>query len=214
MYTPRAFRPHDAEQMHAHMRANGFGVLVTGDDRHGLWATHLPLSVRQRSPDAAGPTDLVIAGHLAKANRQGEWIARNPNREVLAIFPGPHAYISPSSYDARNSVPTWDYTAIHAYGYATLMGEPDRLLEQLAELIAQYEPAYQTQWNGLSDEYRNGMLGGITGFEIRVTRIEGSFKLSQNKTPAERVRIAEALRRSPQRDGSAVADLILAAGLE
>jgi len=132
-------------------------------------------------------------------NRRGKVSHRNLHNLLLVeflIFNEPHAYISPKHYDKEESVPTWDYVAVHAYGTATLIQEEGAKLRVLEETIRFYEPSYLAQWNSLSDKYRTGMLRGMVAFEIEITDLQGQKKVSQNKNAEERKRIAEALAQS------------------
>nr|PZN25876.1 MAG: negative transcriptional regulator, PaiB family protein [Chloroflexota bacterium] len=186
MYIPRAYREEDRDTLLAFMRAHSFITLVSILDGVPV-ASHVPVAVRVEG------AAITLVGHLAKANPQHAAFGRG---ESLAIFSGPHAYISPSLYDKRESVPTWNYIAVHAYGVprpVEVMAERAALEDGLRQLIATYEAAYQAQWDSLPAKFREGMLGGIVGFEMEVTRLEGKYKLSQNRHRADRERVAEAL---------------------
>lgn len=184
MYIPNANRVDDQVQLLAFMRAHSFATLVSMVNGH-LFATHLPLVIM------AQDEQILLCGHMAKANPHWQELAAQ--REVLVIFQGPHAYISPAHYEKWESVPTWNYIAVHAYGSARLIQDEARLLAALGELIAANEPAYQPQWDSLPDKFRNGLLNGIVAFEIAVTRLEGKFKLSQNRSVGDQQRVAVAL---------------------
>jgi len=184
MYIPNANRVDDQAQLVTFMQANSFATLVsTVQDE--LFATHLPLVV------VAEGEQVRLRGHLAKANPHWQAWATQP--QVLVIFQGPHAYISPSHYEKWESVPTWNYIAVHAYGAVRFVQEEAGLLATLGELIAATEPAYQAQWESLPDKFRTGMLNGIVAFEITVTRLEGKFKLSQNRPLGDQQQVATAL---------------------
>jgi len=187
VYVPAKFQMEGAETMLAFMRQHGFAVVVSVSEGRPV-ATHLPLTVKVEGEQ------VLLRGHFAKANPQWRDIE---GQEVLAVFNGPHAYVSPRHYDALESVPTWNYLAVHAYGRARVIRDPEANQELLYELIDAHEPGYWQRWEGLSQRYREGMLRGIVGFELRVTRLEGKAKLSQNKSAAERQRIAAALSASP-----------------
>jgi transcriptional regulator len=184
MYIPNANRVEDQAQLLAFMQAHSFATLVSLVQGQ-LFATHLPLIV------VAEGDQIRLRGHVAKANPHWQELATQ--REVLVIFQGPHAYISPSHYEKWESVPTWNYIAVHAYGSAQLIQEEAGLLATLAELIAATQPAYGAQWESLPDQFRAGMLKGIVAFEITVTRLEGKFKLSQNRPLGDQQRVATAL---------------------
>ena len=176
MYIPEHFRVHDHADTIVFMRANPFAILISGTD-DGPFATHAPVAIREAGQD------LVIRGHVAKANPHWRHLEQQP--QCLTIFHGPHAYVSPNNYTTREVVPTWNYGAVHVYGNARVFSAPDQLLAVLHELIAMFEPAYAEQWAGLTEAYRARMLSHIVGFEIAVTKIEAKFKLSQNRTREE-----------------------------
>jgi transcriptional regulator len=186
MYIPAAYTWTDQAELLAFMQAHSFATLVSAGAEGVLQATHLPVVVT--APDEG----VRMTWHLAKANPQAETLA---DGEALVIFQGPHAYISPTWYEQRESVPTWNYIAVHAYG------RPQRLaLEQhdavLADLIAPHEPGYQAQWESLPARYRDGMRKGIVAFEMTVSRLEAKAKLSQNRPHADQAHVAAALRGS------------------
>ena len=167
------------------MRVHSFITLVSILDG-APFASHVPVVVR-RDGDA-----VTIHGHLARANPH--WHAFTG--ESLAIFTGPHAYISPSHYEQRESVPTWNYIAVHAAGPVQALHAADgaeALENEVRAVIRAYEGAYEQQWDSLSERYRAGMLQGIVGFILTVTRLEGKVKLSQNRSLADQHRVADAL---------------------
>lgn len=196
MYIPRAYRHENVDDLVAFMRAHSFITLVTVLDG-APFASHVPVALR-RAGDA-----LTVSGHLAKANPQ--WRSFGAG-EALAIFSGPHAYIAPALYEKRESVPTWNYIAVHAYGdIQTLHTADDRAAveESVRALVDTYDAGYQAQWESLPQSYRDGMLQGIVGFELRVTRLEGKYKLSQNRSDTDRRSVAEALLQSGDPDARA-----------
>jgi transcriptional regulator len=197
MYIPHHFLVEDRQELTAFMRAHSFAALV-GLVEGRLFATHLPFVVAERGGE------LLLRAHLAKNNPQADALAAGG--EVVVIFQGPHAYVSPSLYENRQSVPTWNYTAVHASGAASVLPETADKVALLEAMMAEYEPAYREQWEGLSETYRQGMLNGIVAFEVRVTRLEGKYKLSQNRPPGDRRRVAEALASHPDPTVSGVAD--------
>ena len=189
MYIPNAYRNSNTEELVAFMQANSFATLVSIADSVPV-ASHIPLII------AVSGETVTITGHVAKANTQWQAFAHG---ESLAIFSGPHAYVSPSFYEKHESVPTWNYIAVHAYGTPKPMkyGEtPEAMAEMLRVMIATYEAAYQMQWDSLSTKYRDGMMNGIVGFEMVVTRLEGKYKLSQNRSATEQHTVAHGLSHS------------------
>jgi transcriptional regulator len=189
MYLPRHFLEEDPERLHALMEQNGFATLITSED--GVpFATHLPLLVER---GAKGPGRLL--GHMARANPQ--WRGFSEEREVLAIFHGPHAYVSPRAYVSAPNVPTWNYAVVHAYGTPRLMEEPSEVLRILQDTTARYEAGARRPWRlEEAGELARKLLPGIVAFELRLTRLEGKFKLSQNRQPEDRQGVREALEGS------------------
>jgi transcriptional regulator len=204
VYIPEFNRQEDRAATIAFMRANPFAILITTAD--GIpFATHLPLLV-----DEAGD-QIVVQGHMARAN--AHWKSMNEGEESLVIFHGPHAYISPSLYEIRESVPTWNYVAVHAYGEPTLFTDEEGLRATLHRMIDTFESSYMAQWSELSDQYRIRMMKHIVGFEIRVKRLEAKFKLSQNRTKGEQARVIQCLNQSTDSNVSGVAELMQQEGL-
>lgn len=186
------------------MRANPFAILVSTTS-DGPFATHVPVILRETGDS------LVIRGHVAKANPHWRYLQEQPR--CLMIFHGAHAYISPSNYNTREVVPTWNYGAVHVYGEARTFSENDELLGMLHELIPLFEAAYAEQWASLSEAYRTRMLGHIVGFEIAVSQIEAKFKLSQNRTRDEQQRIIDSLGQASDGTVAGVANLMCEQGL-
>ena len=199
VYIPQFNRQENRAAALAFMRANLFAILVSTID--GIpFATHLPLLV-----DEAGD-QVVVRGHMAKANPH--WKSIRPGQESLIIFHGPHAYISPTLYEIRESVPTWNYAAVHVYGEPTLFSDEDGLREVLHQMINTFESSYMAQWSELSAEYQSRMMKHIVGFEVKVKRLEAKFKLSQNRTKGEQARVIQSLNQSKDSNISGVADLM------
>ena len=204
MYIPEFNRVHDRAEIISFVQANPFAILITSSD-NGPFATHLPILAREEN------NQLVLHGHMAKANPH--WGLLQNGQESLTIFHGPHAYISPRLYESRESVPTWNYAAVHAYGNARAGAAPEHLLEEVREIINVFDPDYFAQWNSLSDKFRNGMLKHIVGFEIAVTRIEAKFKISQNRSKADQAAIIESLAKSSDSAAAGIAALMQNQGL-
>jgi transcriptional regulator len=186
------------------MERNPFAILVSNTP-DGPFATHLPLIIREAGDH------LILRGHVAKANPQ--WRYLEEPSACLVIFHGPHAYISPTHYVMHESVPTWNYGAVHAYGNARTFSAPEDLLGVLHELIPMFEASYAEQWESLSQKYRDNMLRSIVGFEIAVTRLEAKFKLSQNRTREEQQNVIQSLRVSEDTAVSGTARLMCEQGL-
>lgn len=186
MFIPNSFRFEDRDEKIAFMRRYSFATIITAKDNVPL-ATQLPFAIDDRSGH------LILSSHFAAGNEQARYVEENRS---LVIFSEPHAYISPAHYDRKESVPTWDYIAVHAYGKAKIVEDEEGKVKILEEMIKTYEPAYSAQWNGLSDKFRKGMMNGIVAFELEVADLHGKKKLSQNKTEEERERIIKHLEKS------------------
>ncbi len=196
MYTPGFNQIGDRGLLIEAMRAYSFAILFgphgDGPDS-AMAATHLPLLVKDEGDHG------VLEGHFARANQHWKRLA---GREVLVVFPGPHSYVSPSLYVEPLSVPTWNYIAIHAYGVLEPLEDESRRNTLVEELIEVHEPAYLDRWRTMPDGFRRSMLAGIAGFRIPIHRIEGKFKLSQNRAAHERrnVKAAHAAGSDDQRE--------------
>ncbi len=199
MYVPTVFVESDTAKLHEFIRQYSFGVL-TSHGEAGLTASHLPLLL-----DAdAGPHGQVL-GHMARANPQ--W--RGVRGEVMAIFSGPHAYVSPSWYEEGGTVPTWNYVAVHAYGTFHVVEERDSLLDILRRSVLTYESPRPEPWAfDESPSHVEKMLGAIVGFRIELTRLEGKWKLSQNHSDERRRKVIRAMEARPDADSQAIARLM------
>lgn len=181
MYLPPQFTLHDTDAALELMRAHPFALLVSTGEHNAPYATHLPLAADRRG---AG---IVLTGHVSRANPHATLIELDA--AVLAVFTGPHAYVSPSNYGTHEAVPTWNYLAVHAYGTATVIATHGGKDAAQKLLIADHEPGYAEQWRGLDAAYQDRMLDGIVVFEIAVTRLEAKAKLSQNRPADDRARV-------------------------
>ena len=181
MYTPAFNQIDDRATLLEAMQTYSFAILFgPADAATAPTATHLPLIVRDEGEHG------VLLGHFAKANPHWRLLA---GRETLVVFPGPHSYVSPSLYTEELSVPTWNYIAIHAHGTLELIEDDDAKNSLLQELIAIHEPEYLGRWRSMPEAYRRDMRTGIMGFRIPIARIEGKFKLSQNRAAEERLNV-------------------------
>lgn len=202
MYVPQAFQQHDRTELFAFMRANSFVTLVSLHEGQPF-ATHLPLLV-----DAEAGEQGELHGHVACANPQWRDLA---GQEVLAIFSGPHAYISPTWYGVPNMVPTWNYLAVHAYGRCELLEEPAELLDILARTAVTYERKQPVPWSfSNEDPMVQKLLKGIVGFRLKITRLEGKWKLGQNHSPQIRAGAAEQLAKSNDPQAREIAERMAA----
>ncbi|NRF41821.1 FMN-binding negative transcriptional regulator [Pedobacter foliorum] len=198
MFIPSMFKFDSEAEKIAFMKQYSFATIITTNNNVPL-ATQLPFVITEREGK------LILSGHFALANEQPKYIEENTS---LVIFTEPHAYISPLHYDKRESVPTWDYIAVHAYGKAKIITDEDSKLKTLEEMIMVYEQGYLEQWNSLSDKFKKGMIKGIVAFELEVSDLQGQKKLSQNKSEVERQRIIDQLEKSESSVENDLADHI------
>jgi transcriptional regulator len=183
MYIPTAFRVDDRAALYDLIERYGFATLVTLLDGTPF-ATHLPILLDR--------TRGVLLGHVARANPHGR--ALGGGAEALLIFQGPHAYVSPSWYTTAPAVPTWNYAAVHVYGVPRLLDEAG-LLDLLDRLVSKYESGRERPWTmDLPPDYLKKMVQAIVGFEVPMTRVEGKFKLNQNRSAEDRAGVIGALR--------------------
>lgn len=180
MYIPASFGWKDQDAILDFVRQHNFAVLVTNGADGRPRATHLPFSIELTE------NKLKLTAHLSKANPQ--W-REFEGQEVLVIFNGPHAYISPANYEKQQNVPTWNYIAVHVYGAINIVTDEARGYEILEAMMRESEPEFLKQWATLSEAYKSDLYSGIVPFEITITNIEAKHKLSQNKTAAERENI-------------------------
>jgi transcriptional regulator len=211
VYLPPLFAENRDEVLIAHIERHEFGLLVSNGARQAnnpqgdpaeLIASQIPFLVARRDGS------VLLQGHIARANPQAADLDRGA--EVLAIFSGPHAYISPSWYEAGPAVPTWNYASVHAYGTARAIEDREWLRDMLDRLSRRHEAREAAPWRmrDLPEGYLKTMLGGIVGIEIEVNRLEGKFKLSQNRPAADRPRIVAALEQREDENSRDVAALM------
>jgi transcriptional regulator len=183
VYIPPSFRVDDVAVLYEFVEEYSFATLVTVCG--GVpFATHLPMLLDREHG--------VILGHLARANPH--WEAFGGGAESAAIFHGPHAYISPAWYAAAPAVPTWNYAAVHVYGIPRLLTE-DRTWEVVDQTVKKFETTRAAPWqNELPEDFRQKMLRGIVAFEMPIARIEGKFKLGQNRSEADQAGMVAHLR--------------------
>ena len=188
LYIPAHFREENISALHEMMRQNSFAALVTVAD--GVpFATHLPILL-----DSATPPYGILRGHVARANPQ--WRHFEAGTEALMIFGGPHGYISPGWYETQPAVPTWNYTAVHAYGIPRLITH-EELKTLLLDMTAHFESGLpEAPYLKLSNGYIEKLLPAIVGFEMPITRLEGKGKLSQNRSETDSRQVIAALEQS------------------
>ena len=208
MYVPPAFQQSDLAACHGLIEANGFATLVS--PRAGASApnaTHIPFLL-----DRTRGTNGTLTGHLARANPHRELLAA----EALVLFQGPHAYVSPSWYEGSPAVPTWNYLAVHAYGTPKIIDDQVRVRATLARLAEVHEAGRSAAWKieSLPRDFVNDMVRGIVAFEIPIARLEGKWKLSQNRSAADRNGVIQGLRAQDDSMPRAVAEAMAAEMME
>jgi transcriptional regulator len=219
MYIPSAFKVESPERIAQFIQKHSFATLLTTDSNQVPVATHLPVLCENRSGD-----EFVVLGHMARANPQWKSFrsttpsaaaAATPDSEeqnageVLVIFQGPHAYISPSWYASSVAVPTWNYTAVHVYGNARLMTTDEELENLLAKTVSKFEQPLPKPWTDQnSPELREQLKKAIVGFEIEVTRIDAKFKLNQNRSVEDAQGACDVLSGSANQIERELADLM------
>lgn len=197
MYIPASFEEKNLSTLHEFIERHSFGLLISQVEDQPF-ATHLPILL-DRNTGANG----TLIGHMARANRQWKSFG---NQTVLTIFNGPHAYISPTWYEAENLVPMWNYIAVHVYGSIKIIEDELELLEILQKTVSEYERSLPKPWSFDSSEaYLKPLLGQIVGFQIEITKIEGKYKLSQNHPVERREKVVTALRARDNENSQAIA---------
>lgn len=193
MYIPRANEETRLEVLHDLIESHPLASLVTMG-ASGLFASHLPM-VLERKSSAHG----LLKAHLSRANQQ--WHDFRPEVEALAIFAGPEHYITPSWYPEKQEtgkvVPTWNYAVVHVYGTLKVIEDPAWLMEHLNALTTVHESAFSAPWR-ISDapaDYVASLLKGIVGLELPIERIEGKWKVSQNRSERDRAGVIEGLEK-------------------
>ena len=205
MYQPEDFRVADVPQMHALMRARPFAALISSGSA-GLYATHMPTVLKDDGPFG------LIECHVARANPHWKQFAEGG--EVLMIFQGSQRYVTPNWYPskARNGkvVPTWNYAVVHAYGRPEVMNDKDWLRRHVGELTAQQEANESTPWSlaDAPETYINAMLRGIVGIRLPVTRLEGKWKMSQNREPEDRAGVVQGFAARAEGDDLELAEMV------
>ncbi len=194
MYVPTLFAEGRRDILIEWMRRWPFAVVVTAD----LVASHVPLLIEERQGG------IVLVSHLAKANRQ--WERMQQGGEVVVIFQGPHAYVSPTWYETKPAVPTWNYVAVHAYGTPRVIDDPVETVSVLEKLVATFDPPLAA--GGIDRQYIAKLAPGVVAFEISAARIEGKAKLSQNRPETDATRVQEKLSTSPDQDAREIAAMM------
>jgi transcriptional regulator len=197
MYSPPYNQIEKRTELLEFLRGNSFALLVTGTGG-ALHGSHLPVMVHEKE------VGLVLDMHMAKNNPQWKEFFDD---EVMVVFFGPHAYVSPLWYEDKERVPTWNYAAVHVYGTPQVVEDPKAKHASQRRLVAAMDPQWLPKFDALREEYVKHMLDGIVNFEIAVTRIETRWKLSQNRGRREQELIAAELDKSPDSTLRALAAL-------
>ena len=205
MYQPEHYRVEDVTQMHALMRARPFAALISHGS-NGLYATHLPTVLKDEG--AYG----MVECHLARANPHWKELAES--NEALMIFQGAEGYITPNWYPSKAEggkvVPTWNFAAVHAYGRPEVVNDADWLRRHVTELTAQQERDQPRPWapSDAPASFIDTMLRGIVGFRFAITRLEGKWKMSQNRSPKDREGVVKGLALRDRGDDREIAELV------
>jgi len=189
MYIPNHFREASVARLHEVIRAYPFAPIVSTIDG-APFATHLPFLLNASRGEFG-----MLRGHMARPNPH--WRGFTDGVEALVIFQGPHAFISPTWYESQPAVPTWNYVSVHAYGIPRCVDDAE-----LREILAETVSTFEEPGSGLAlpEEYVEKLIRGIVGFELEITRLEGKFKLSQNRSPEDQRGAIEALAASARAD--------------
>lgn len=200
MFIPTAFAELDQSKLHDFIRSHSFGLLVS-THKEEPFATHLPFLLE---PDKSSHGRLI--GHMARANPHWQGL---DGQQVLVVFSGPHAYISPSWYEAENVVPTWNYIAVHAYGIFRSVEDPDILSRILTATVETYERRMPNPWSIDSDtDFFQKLARSVVGFCVEIARLEGKWKLNQNHPEERRQKVAHALEMSTDPEAKEIARLM------
>jgi len=199
MYLPKPFAVEDETQTFDFIEQNNFGILVTNIKRTTN-ANHVPFLLDREKRQ--------LLGHFAKSNNQ--WRELEANKNVLVIFQGPHAYISPSWYVSENLVPTWNFAAVHVYGEAEIVQSKDETFGIVESLSKKHESGFDRPWQSASmnQEVLQSMLGAIVGFKINIMQIQAKAKLSQNRSEKDQAGAIDALRKQGSEQELAIATLM------
>jgi transcriptional regulator len=201
LYIPKYFEITDLNIIKEFLNTCGFGLLIN-NVQEDLAATHLPFLYEAGEGDKG-----VLYTHVARNNPQ--WQSLSSDKKVLAVFSGPHGYISPSWYKSNPAVPTWDYVAIHIYAYHELIEDKEKLYDLLTKTSNFYEKQNGTDWKpDFSGDYYQKLAQAIVGIKLKVVDIQASFKLSQNKSAEDKNKVIAALKTKGTPSSIQLADLI------
>ena len=186
LYQPAHFTVAERDVALELMRRHPLATLISGPAGGEPAVSHAPLFAQR------GGAQLVLQGHLARPNPQ--WKQWKDGDDVLAIFHGPDAYVSPFWYATKEAVPTWDYAVVHALGKVTVAHDSAAKERVLKALIDAHDAPYRARWDEFDLEWREKMKGGIVAFDLAVTRLDVKFKVSQNRSEADREGVLRAMQ--------------------
>lgn len=183
MYSPKHYITEDRTFLLGFMRRYNFATLVTSANESPI-ATHLPFIIEENAET------IILSSHMARANPQWKDFSKT---DALVIFQEPHAYISPLWYESEESVPTWNYVAVHARGNVQIFDEEAKVFSILEKMIFAFDKNYLQRWKNLSFEFKSNLARAIVAFEIEVKNLEGKKKLNQSSSKADRENIIKNL---------------------
>ena len=198
MYTPKHFEEKDNKILVEFMRHYNFALMISSENNYPK-GTHLPFLIEERGED------IFLVSHMAKANDQWKSFKNNT---ILVVFSEPHAYISTSFYGPEDNVPTWNYVSVHAYGDPVILETDAEKKRMLEKMIVTFHPPDLKKYKEMNENYLSKMLKGIVAFEIKVSDLQGKFKMSQNRNAVEKQNIITEFEKSGDGMKRDVADLI------
>ena len=200
MYVPDLYAETDKARIYDFIRNNGFGILFSHQGP-GPTATHLPFVLVE-----GGDGQDIIIGHMARANDQWK---HADGQDVLIVFHGPHAYVSPTWYQEEDVVPTWNYAVVHVYGTFEAVREREETVDIVSKIVDYYESFEPRSWTtDFDSSYNKKMIRGVTAFRIKIARVEGKWKMGQNRPAYLRRRALDELKTRPGDNERAVAELM------
>ena len=198
MYTPNSFKQTNPDVLYPFIEEHNFGIVFSQTNK-GPVATHLPFMINREEE--------TLIAHFARANKH--WQHINTSKEILTVFQGAHGYISPSWYKEKNTVPTWNYAAVHVVGLPVIIHELDELRKMVDALTQHHEASIQSDWDyEAAHEKRDRLLKGIVGIKIRIQKMEGQFKFNQNRSKEDRKGVIKALEASELESDRIMADIM------
>lgn len=199
MYTPKAFENNNIEQLHQFIERFNFATLVSHHDGE-LQVTHVPVMLNRKQGKYG-----ALAWHMAKLNPHAKVLEDVKN--TLCVFRGPHAYISPSWHEKTPDVPTWNYAAVHVHGVPVLISK-EQLSSDLSIMVRHHEGLLNNPDYIVPDEYKNKLMNYAVGFHMEISRIEGKFKFSQNRSLKHQEEMLQGLRKQNTPEALALADFV------